>query len=155
MSWVRNAESLLNFFIGHRRILGVKRPSGHPKGWLDPLGSSDDDGKIEAPPLPTRGKGQWAAEGFEWIYICCLSGCNSKVWSYNGKGPKRRRGFTTPVVEKKWLAIKCTIRKLQDPVNLPEKQIRYYSKYFNHLRREKLFVSIPTGIFSLPHFLFK
>ena len=38
---------------------------------------------------------------------------------------ERRKGFMTPVAAKKLLAIKSTIRKLQDPVNLQERQIRY------------------------------
>ena len=45
----------IKFIIGHRRILIAKRLRGSPKGGLDPLGSSDD-GKIEAPPPPTRGR---------------------------------------------------------------------------------------------------
>ena len=55
----------IKFVIGHRRILSAKSLRGRPKGGLDPLGSSDD-GKIEAPPPPTRRRGQRAAEGCEY-----------------------------------------------------------------------------------------
>ena len=39
-----------------RRRFGVKRPSGHPKGGIGPLGSSDHH-MMEVAPPPSRGLG--------------------------------------------------------------------------------------------------
>ena len=68
----------IKFVIGHRRILGAKRPRGHPKGGLDPLGSSDD-GKIEAPPPPARGKREASCRRLR-VFLICKEGYVKKVF---------------------------------------------------------------------------
>ena len=47
---------------------GAKRPRGHLKGGLDPLGSSDHR-KMDAPHPPPPGGGQRAAAGYELLKI--------------------------------------------------------------------------------------